>query len=137
MKINMKLLGISALALAICGCGDGSSAQKADKAPADSASQAVAADKYTAPKIAEGAILAIGFDQRQIDKIQTAVVGEEKSKELTKQAWDSMPEELVDVIKAAGLDNARARWGAVSVGEPALNEDMDIKDRIRTPKSGS
>ena len=128
MKINMKLLGISALALAICGCGDGSSAQKADKAPADSASQAVAADKYTALKIAEGAILAIGFDQRQIDKIQTAVVGEEKSKELTKQAWDSMPEELVDVIKAAGLDNARARWGAVSVGEPALNEDMDIKE---------
>ena len=35
MKINMKLLGASALAFALCGCSP--------------------ADKYAAPKIAEGA----------------------------------------------------------------------------------
>lgn len=110
MKINMKLLGASALALALCGCGGNP------------------ANKYAAPKIAEGAILAFEFDQRQIDKIQTAVVGEEKGKALTKQTWESLPAELVEVIKAAGLENARARWGALSVGEPALKEDMEIKE---------
>ena len=110
MKINMKLFGASALAFALCGCGGSP------------------ADKYAAPKIAEGAILALEFDQRQIDKVQAAAIGEEKGKELTKQAWKSMPDELADVIKAAGLENARARWGALSVGEPSLKEDMDLKE---------
>ena len=110
MKINMKLLGASALAFALCGCGGSP------------------ADKYAAPKIAEGAILALEFDQRQIDKIQTAAIGEEKGKELTKQAWESMPEDLVKILKSAGLDGVRARWGALSVGEPALKEDMDLKE---------
>ena len=110
MKINMKLLGASALAFALCGCGGSP------------------AEKYAAPKIAEGAILAFEFDQRQIDKVQGAAIGEEKWKELTGQAWESAPQELVDVVKAAGLDGARARWGALSVGEPALKDDMELKD---------
>lgn len=110
MKISMKFLGSSALALALCGCGGSP------------------AEKYAAPKIAEGAILAFEFDQRQIDKVQGAAIGEEKWKELTGQAWESAPQELVDVVKAAGLDGARARWGALSVGEPALKDDMELKD---------
>ena len=127
MKINIKFLGVSALALALCGCGDGSPAQKAEKA-ADTASQTTVVDKYSAPKIAEGAIMALEFDQRQIDKLQTAALGEEKSKELAKQAWECLSEDLLAVIKAAGLENARARWGALSIGEPALKEDMDLKE---------
>ncbi|MBQ6339267.1 MAG: hypothetical protein IJI36_08990 [Kiritimatiellae bacterium] len=127
MKINMKFLGVSALALALCGCGDGSPAQKAEKA-ADSAPQTTLADKYSVPKIAEGAILALEFDQRQIDKLQTVTLGEEKSKELAKQAWECLSDDLLAVIKAAGLEDARARWGALSIGEPALKEDMDLKE---------
>ena len=127
MKIKMKFLGMSALALVLCGCGDGSPAQKAEQA-ANAASQTTVADKYSAPKIAEGAIMALEFDQRQIDKLQTTALGEEKSKELAKQAWECLSEELLAVIKAAGLENARARWGALSIGEPALKEDMDLKE---------
>ena len=127
MKIKMKFLGVSALALVLCGCGDGSPAQKAEQA-ANAASQTTVADKYSAPKIAEGAIMALEFDQRQIDKLQTTALGEEKSKELAKQAWECLSEELLAVIKAAGLENARARWGALSIGEPALKEDMDLKE---------
>ena len=127
MKIKMKFLGMSALALVLCGCGDGSPAQKAEQS-ANAASQTTVADKYSAPKIAEGAIMALEFDQRQIDKLQTTALGEEKSKELAKQAWECLSEELLAVIKAAGLENARARWGALSIGEPALKEDMDLKE---------
>ena len=127
MKIKMKFLGVSALALVLCGCGDGSPAQKAEQA-ANAASQTTVADKYSAPKIAEGAIMALEFDQRQIDKLQTTALGEEKSKELAKQAWECLSEEFLAVIKAAGLENARARWGALSIGEPALKEDMDLKE---------
>ena len=127
MKIKMKFLGVSALALVLCGCGDGSPAQKAEQA-ANAASQTTVADKYSAPKIAEGAIMALEFDQRQIDKLQTTALGEEKSKELAKQALECLSEELLAVIKAAGLENARARWGALSIGEPALKEDMDLKE---------
>ena len=127
MKIKMKFLGVSALALVLCGCGDGSPAQKAEQA-ANAASQTTVADKYSAPKIAEGAIMALEFDQRQIDKLQTTALGEEKSKELAKQAWECLSEELLAVIKAAGLENARARWGALSIGEPAFKEDMDLKE---------
>ena len=127
MKIKMKFLGMSALALVLCGCGDGSPAQKAEQA-ANTASQTTVADKYSAPKIAEGAIMALEFDQRQIDKLQTTALGEEKSKKLAKQAWECLSEELLAVIKAAGLENARARWGALSIGEPALKEDMDLKE---------
>ena len=127
MKIKMKFLGMSALAFVLCGCGDGSPAQKAEQS-ANAASQTTVADKYSAPKIAEGAIMALEFDQRQIDKLQTTALGEEKSKELAKQAWECLSEELLAVIKAAGLENARARWGALSIGEPALKEDMDLKE---------
>ena len=127
MKIKMKFLGVSALALVLCGCGDGSPAQKAEQA-ANAASQTTVADKYSAPKIAEGAIMALEFDQRQIDKLQTTALGEEKSKELAKQAWECLSEDLLAVIKAAGLENARARWGALSIGEPAFKEDMDLKE---------
>lgn len=107
MKIDMKLLGMSALALVLCGCGQ--------------------ADKYAAPKIAEGAVLALEFDQQQIDKIQAAAFGE-KGEALTKKAWEEAPKEVAEIIKAAGLDNAKARWGAFSVGAPALEKGMKMKE---------
>ena len=109
MKINMKLVGVSALALVLCGCGGGSGSEQ-----------------YAAPKVAEGAIMALEFNQQQFDKIQAAALGE-KGDSLTKTAWEEAPKELVDVIKAAGLENAKARWGVVSMGEIALKEDMELK----------
>ena len=69
MKINMKLVGVSALALVLCGCGGGSGS----------------AEKYAGPKVAEGAVMALEFNQQQIDKIQTAALGE-KGESLTKKA---------------------------------------------------
>ena len=107
MKIDMKLLGMFALALVLCGCGQ--------------------VNKYAAPKIAEGAVLALEFDQQQIDKIQAAAFGE-KGEALTKKAWEEAPKEVAEIIKAAGLDNAKARWGAFSVGAPALEKDMELKE---------
>jgi hypothetical protein len=110
MKINMKLVGVSALALVLCGCGGGSGS----------------AEKYAGPKVAEGAVMALEFNQQQIDKIQTAALGE-KGESLTKKAWEDAPKEVVEVIKAAGLENAKARWGVFSMGELALQEDMELK----------
>ena len=110
MKINMKLVGVSALALVLCGCGGGSGSEK-----------------YAGPKVAEGAIMALEFNQQQIDKIKAAALGE-KGESLTKKAWEEAPKELVEVIKAAGLENAKARWGVLSVGELALKEDMELKE---------
>lgn len=107
MKINMKLVGVSALALVLCGCGGGS-------------------EKYAAPKVAEGAFMAVGFNQRQFDKIQAAALGE-KGESLAKKAWEDAPKEIVEVIKAAGLENAKARWGVLSMGALALKEDMELK----------
>lgn len=111
MKINMKLLGATALAFVLCGCGGGNPA-----------------DKYAAPKIAEGAVLAFGFDQEQINKIQAAAIGEEKCKKLSEEVWKAMPKEIVEVNKAAGLEYAKARWGVLSIGQPAFKEDWDLKE---------
>ena len=108
MKINMKLVGVSALALVLCGCGGGS-------------------EKYAAPKVAEGAIVALEFNQQQIDKIQAAALGE-KGESLTKKAWEEAPKELVEVVKAAGLENVKVRWGVLSAGEPTLKENMNLKN---------
>ena len=107
MKVNMKLVGVSALALVLCGCGGGS-------------------EKYAAPKVAEGAVMALEFNQQQFDKIQAAALGE-KSASLAAKAWADAPKEIVEVIKAAGLENAKARWGILSMGELALKEDMGLK----------
>ena len=105
MKINMNIVGVSALALALCGCGGGNA-------------------EYS-PKVADGAALVVGFNQQQIDKVQERLLGE-KAKEVSSSLMKNAPEEISDVIKKAGLEDAKVRWGVVTVGEPKLKEDMDL-----------
>ncbi len=108
MKISMRIVGVSAIALALCGCGG---------------SEKVAAG-YS-PKVADGAALAIGFNQQQITAVQERLLGE-KAKEVSSSLMKSVPEELADVIKKAGLEDAKVRWGVVSVGEPKMTKEMDL-----------
>ena len=108
MKISMRIVGVSAIALALCGCG-GSEKKAAEYSP----------------KVADGAALAVGFNQKQIKAVQERLLGE-KAKEVSSSLMKNAPEEVSDVIKKAGLEDAEVRWGVVTVGEPKLKEDMDL-----------
>ena len=107
MRINMRIVGVSALVLALCGCGGGNG-------------------EYS-PKVAEGAALVLGFNQQQIDKVKERLLGE-KAKDMSSSLMKNVPEDVAEMIKKAGLENAKARWGVVSVGEPKLKEDMDLDE---------
>lgn len=107
MKINMKIVGVSALALALCGCGGGNA-------------------EYS-PKVADGAALVLGFNQQQIDKVQERLLGE-KAKEVSSSVMKNLPEDVANTLKKAGLDDKKARWGVLSIGEPKLEKDMDLKE---------
>lgn len=107
MKTSMKIVGIFAIALAFCGCSEKMAGYS--------------------PKVVDGAALAIGFNQEQITAMQERLLGE-KAKEASASLMKNAPEEISDVIKKAGLEDAKVRWGVVTVGEPKLKEDMDLDE---------
>ena len=92
MKTSMKIVGIFAIALAFCGCSEKMAGYS--------------------PKVVDGAALAIGFNQEQITAMQERLLGE-KAKEASASLMKNAPEEISDVIKKAGLEDAKVRWGVV------------------------
>ena len=84
----MRIVGVSAIALALCGCGG------CEKK----------AVEYS-PKVADGAALAVGFNQKQIKAVQERLLGE-KAKEVSSSLMKNAPSAMREKEMIEGINDS-------------------------------